>query len=704
MEGFTGFVTRYKTITFVSLCLILMVFLCGSAWARAPVIVHDLDVILDPSRHRLEAVDRISISGEIGRELKFSMWPDLKVTRVLLDKRPARYRFGRGLLAIVIPKSEKPLRLEVAYWGTYDDPAPVQPLNTDNPGFGVTGTIEEKGTMLLAGSGWYPHADGPQRFRITVDAPQGVLALTSGTSLGHDTSDGRTRSRWSVDAPLRGLSLVAGRYVVKTRDFGGVTAATYFSPELQDLSSDYLDAVGRYLQLYSELFGAYAFGQFAVVENFFPTGYAFPGYTLMGRRVLQLPFIKYTSLGHEVAHCWWGNGVLVDPSQGNWSEGLTTYVSDYLYKEHQGKGLAHRRQWLRNYASLVDEHDESALSGFMSRTDPATKAMGYDKGAMVFHMLRQKVGDDLFWASLKEIYARHRFEAVTWTGLQRVFEEKSGRDFEGFFSQWVFRAGSPRLALADVAVNPVEGGFSIQGNLTQTQPYYDLQVALSLQTVAETVHHRIEVRGPKTPFRIAAAAEPRQLTLDPDVHLFRRLAPAELPPTVNRLRGSDAVMVVVTDPTDQQLTRLARRLMLALGHPSAAIGGEAAFARQDLEQTDVIYVGLPEDRFWLGTGGSRLAIDDTQFSLLGQNYPLAGSNFFGVFASRSNYGRLAAVFMPGDLPSASAVSRKIPHYGRYSYLVFNGSTNQAKGTWPVEDSTTMVRWKPGPVRITGGDR
>jgi len=67
--------------------------------------------------------------------------------------------------------------------------------------------------------------------------------------------------------------------------------------------------------------------------EFFPTGFGFSSYTLLGSSVLRLPFILSTSLGHEIAHCWWGNGVYVDYESGNWSEGLTTYVSDYLYTE-----------------------------------------------------------------------------------------------------------------------------------------------------------------------------------------------------------------------------------------------------------------------------------------------------------------------------------------------------------------------------------
>ena len=62
--------------------------------------------------------------------------------------------------------------------------------------------------------------------------------------------------------------------------------------------------------------GPYPFPKFAIVENFFPTGYGFLSYTLLGGSVLKLPFIPETSLRHEIAHSWWGNGVLVDYAAG----------------------------------------------------------------------------------------------------------------------------------------------------------------------------------------------------------------------------------------------------------------------------------------------------------------------------------------------------------------------------------------------------
>ncbi|MEJ2155061.1 MAG: hypothetical protein P8X96_06980 [Desulfobacteraceae bacterium] len=615
-----------------------------------PGIVHDLTVRLDPSRHRLAAVDRLSVQHVRAGRLVFTLAAHLAVSRVEVDGKAADFSFDKGRLVFSLPSSGETHSIRIDYSGVFDDEIPADPINADNPGFGVTGTIDPKGTMLLAGARWYPHSiqEGTSSYNITVNAPAGVMAVTAGRPLGHATENGRAISRWRVAAPLRGLPLVAGPYTIATRRFGNVVAATYFTEPLQHLSEDYLSAVGRYLKLYGELFGPYPFDQFAVVENAFPTGYGFPSFTLMGRRVLQLPFIIHTSLGHEIAHCWWGNGVLVDPSQGNWSEGLTTYVADYLYKERRGQGLAYRRQWLRNYASLVH--------------------------------------------SLRDIYARYRFRAITWSDFQDVFEARAEMDLALFFKQWVFRAGAPKLAFSPIRVTESQQGFEISGSVRQEPPYFDLPLDVALETDREGTVQRIEVTGAQTPFTFTSSGQPKKLTADPEVNVFRRLAPQEVPPTVNSIKGAASVNVVVSDDLGPSAIKLARRLAAAMGLSRARIGREATFDRKAMRDHDLLFVGLPVSKEGLPAGDDQFATTPDGFILKGETFNGDGASFFGVFRHPANEARMAALFIPGQLDLARSVSTKIPHYGKYSYLVFNETRNKVKGTWSIKDSPLSVQW------------
>ena len=94
------------------------------------------------------------------------------------------------------------LQFTVTYSVRFDDPVPVMPVNADNPGYGVSGTISPVGTLLLDGAGWYPQIDADSTtYRLQVEAPAGTIAVTAGRSLGHLTNGNKTVSTWEINYP-----------------------------------------------------------------------------------------------------------------------------------------------------------------------------------------------------------------------------------------------------------------------------------------------------------------------------------------------------------------------------------------------------------------------------------------------------------------------------------------------------------------------
>jgi hypothetical protein len=647
---------------------------------------HSLTIILEPQGHFLQGRDLIHFKPPLPEMIEFELASHARLGAVTVDGRPAEYRFEGGRLMIDGSALAADSAVVVEYGAAFDDPAPDKPLNTDNPGYGVTGAIDERGTLLLSGAGWYPASDQDSAMELVVDAPRGILAVTSGDLVGHADQGDRTLSRWKISGPFSRMSLAAGRFIHRTQPVGdGLWAATYFSQPLEHLSSSYLDAAVGYLQLYNNLFGPYAFNQFAVVENFFPTGYGFAGFTLLGRSVLKLPFIIHTSLGHEIAHSWWGNGVLVDFAEGNWCEGLTTYVADYLYQERRSAQAArqYRLQWLRNYASLVDPEKDFALSRFISRTDPVTKTIGYDKAAMVFHMLRQTVGDTVFWQTLRTVYAERRLKPTSWSDLQRAFEKTADRPLGTFFDQWVFRPGAPMLQLAQVQTRIGSQGQEVFGQLAQQQPHYALQVDLQLTTEKQTVDQQLPLDAARADFAFSTTGSPRMLVADPHVHIFRRLEPQEIPATINSVKGAGDLTICVNPNLDTAWVEAARRLRRSLGVPNARIvqGAPGPSAASEA----LIQIGPCDGGSLRGPVPAVLQTDDERFTFEGKVYDRAqGDSFFGVF--RQN-GSVTALFLPAaDRQAAEQAVLKVTHYGKYSYLIFGGTENRVKGVWPAAQS------------------
>jgi hypothetical protein len=589
------------------------------------------------------------------------------------------------------------MEITVSYEARFSDKAPVAPLYTEDPTYGVTGVISEKGTLLLSDAQWYPHmADTRSSFVIRVEGPAGYEAVTNGKRLVRGIEGKKSMSAWEIAPTLAGVSLSAGPYVVRESSAQGIPVYTYFFSEDDHLAQRYLDATGEYLHLYTGLFGPYPFEKFAVVENFFPTGYGFPSYTLLGRQVVRLDFIPETSLGHEVAHAWWGNGVLVDYAQGNWSEALTAYVADHLFEERASyeQGRDHRLKLLRDFASLVPQEEDFPLSAFSSRMSSASRAVGYGKGAMVFHMARRLIGEEAFWGGLKDVFAHKCFERASWHDFAEAFGRRAKRDMRPFFTQWVSRKGAPSLALENIQLERRGQNWTVTGVLVQSEPYFDLEVPLRLETEGAPVEAHVSLSGKEAPFTLRSFHRPRRLVGDPDVDVFRRLHPSEVPPTINGIKGSKSLVAVAAKGLPKSIQQSASTLLMGLGQENAWSLPEQKTDGSELRNSDVLYLGVPTDPTLLPSLPEGLSISSKGFELHGRTFDKHGDALFTVLPHPKRSDKVVALFLPLSRDAVSAAVRKIPHYGKYSYLVFRDGVNQDKGTWPAATSPMVFYFPP----------
>jgi aminopeptidase N len=196
--------------------------------------------------------------------------------------------------------------------------------------------ISGDGIVLV--SNWHPLADKPMRFSLSADLPHEFTAISEADTFPLTRSGNTVSARFS--RPVTAIHFVAGPYEVKKLQVReDLTLYSLFFAEDADLAEDYLRHGAEYLRRYEQELGPYPYRHYAIVANRLPSGLGIPTFSLFGRTVLRLPFIKTTSLGHEIVHAWFGNGVEVDAHGGNWCEGLTAFLSDHRYREEREKGL-----------------------------------------------------------------------------------------------------------------------------------------------------------------------------------------------------------------------------------------------------------------------------------------------------------------------------------------------------------------------------
>lgn len=541
----------------------------------------------------------------------------------------------------------------------------------------------EIGTFLPKSSNWYPDiVDSLASYRVNLTLPPGQRGLVAGQLVEESESERGYQASFTFPFPSEGIDLMAGPYQIASDAVQGINGKqiqlrTYFHPEINHLARGYIDSVKDYLTLYESWIGEYPFTEFSVVSSPTPTGFGMPTLTYLGINVLRLPFIRATSLGHEVLHNWWGNGVYPDYRQGNWSEGLTTFMADYTYKEFDSHEAARemRLGWLRDFASMMSEQD-SPLVSFTSRTHGASKIVGYNKTAMVFFMLRDQLGEEIFNRAIQALWNTQRFKITSWRHLQDLFEIVSGRDLQVFFSQWLERTGAPKVSVAAVDhVKSDTGQHQLTVTIEQSIPTYQLRVPIAIRSSESEQIRILDFHDQRQTFNIELQSQPLEVALDPDLRVFRQLAKGEAPPILREIMVNRETETMLLSQ-NSEILNIAKNLASKLQHREPRI----IASTDNLPSVPLLVIGLqPQIDAWL-----------VKHKLPTKPDSLANKGTAQAWTfSRSN-GATLAVISASDAASLNALMRPLPHYGRQSFVVFDGPKMIEQGAWPARTQTVAI--------------
>ncbi len=714
-------VTRYSALL-LAFCMLLP----ASLQAR---LHHQLEVRLDPERHHIEVTDTITREDPAAGTLEIQLHPDLvpaiadgagylevlpdrgvgdlsalNITAHNTDMVPRRYR-------VELPAGQE--RFVLHYQGRIRH-ALRQQGEEYARGFRETpGMIDDRGVFLAGSSYWYPQVAGERvSFDLHVQLPPGWSGMTQGERLARDSDDPQVQEHWRCDSPQEEIYLIAGRFSEYTRTTNGVQAMVLLREADAALAQSYLDATAGYVQLYSDLIGPYPYSKFALVENFWETGYGMPSFTLLGPKVIRFPFILHSSYPHEILHNWWGNSVYVDYQNGNWAEGLTSYLADHLVKEQRGQGADYRRGVLQKYTDYVRHRQEFPLSAFRSRHSAVSEAVGYGKTLMLFHMLRRQLGDEVFRQGLQALYRQQRYRVAGFADVEAAFSGVAGRPLQAFFQQWVQRSGSPSLRVTRARVRRADGHHRLSALIEQTQPgaAYALRLPVAVQLEGEEAAWQTELMMDNKQLQLSLdlPAVPLRLDIDPEFDVFRRLDRNEIPPAISQAMGAERVMMVLP---------AAAAPALRAAYEALAAAWQAGDPDKFSVADDAELGQLPDDRaVWLFGWDNRFrdrqlrALRDYDVSAADDTLTIDGTalsrrqHAVVVMARHPANPEQALGWLAADEPAALAgLGRKLPHYGRYSYLAFTGTepANVLKGQWPVVDSPLSITLAEaaGPARL-----
>jgi aminopeptidase N len=230
-------------------------------------------------------------------------------------------------------------------------------------------------------------------------------------------------------------------------------------------------------------------------------------------------------IAHEIAHQWFGNSVTESDWHHIWlSEGFATYLASvYIDKQYGRQRFTEQMKtdrdrvigfYLRSPRPVID----TAITNLMRLLN----ANSYQKGAWVLHMLRQELGDKIFWDGMRSFYGKFRNKNALTSDFEKVMEEASGKDLSGFFYQWLYVAGQPDLKITNT---PSERKGTMEITIEQKQEYlFRFPLELLITSQQGSYREKVEVSNRITKLTVSTGLI-KEIIPDPDVNLLFRQVP-----------------------------------------------------------------------------------------------------------------------------------------------------------------------------------
>jgi Peptidase family M1 domain len=519
------------------------------------VLEHDITARLDPDRFGISATHRMWVRLVApAATLRLRLADDFSVSSVQSGDGGNLLFFrvrDQGTLVVSLgplASREEPFTLVTRYSGRHD-PAPVDEelVQVGRPSVeGIEDVFVDRPPIVYSNrTAWYPRPPNEDfaTARIGFDTPEGWLAVTGGELVRVQGVAGRTLTEYRLAEPGKFLTAIVGKLTdVGMRQEGPQTVRGFAGPRTRRETLDEMGEAQQMLAFYARKFGPSPYPTLGLVvaEGETPAGHSPPGLLylqlrppiLRGRALPQDPAnfsdLPGFFLAHEVAHQWWGQGVAPANYRERWlSEAWAQYAAALWLRERLGERAFY--SMMDRMASWAFRHDDAGpihlgqRLGHLKQQPRYFRAVVYDKGAWVLHMLRGLIGDEAFFTGARTFLERHRYAKAGTEDLRTALEAASGQDLAPYFARWVYETGLPAVTWTATSVG-VAGGFRTTVALRPSRFPGPLPLQISVVTSAGTEQRAIRLAPEGGSVTIDTREAPRRLALNEDRGLLAQIA------------------------------------------------------------------------------------------------------------------------------------------------------------------------------------
>lgn len=391
-----------------------------------------------------------------------------------------------------------------------------------------------------ANSVWFPTIDSPnekmtQEIFITVD--QKYTTLSNGVLMSSKPGPAGTRiDHWKLaepHAPYLAMMAIGEFKKVVDAPWKGKEISYYVEKEYEAHAKAIFGDTKEMIGFYSKKLGVeYPWAKYSqvVVRDYVSGAMENTSATLHGDFVVYQTTREMIDgkkgegvIAHELFHQWFGDLVTCE----SWSnlplnESFATY-GEYLWNEYKhGRGEADAHNYQSKMGYLGSKKEKHLIRFEYDQQEEMFDVFSYNKGGQILHMLRKAVGDEAFFASLKNYLENNRYKAVEIHHLRLAFEEITGRDLNWFFDQWFLRPGRPKLKV-EQKYNPSTQRIELKMEQTQDLdkfPLYRLPLEIDVYVGGKVQRHQIELTDQEQVFFLKCLQSPDWVNVDAERQLL----------------------------------------------------------------------------------------------------------------------------------------------------------------------------------------
>lgn len=393
-----------------------------------------------------------------------------------------------------------------------------------------------------ANSKWFPTIDLPnermtQEIILTVNKK--YTTLSNGLLLSQkENEDGTRTDYWKQSLPAAPyLTMIAiGQFGVVKEKYKNIEVSYYVEPKYVKYAKQIFGETPDMIAYFSSLLGVeYPWEKYSqvAVREYVSGAMENTTATVHGDDILRtekelLDEDGTDVIAHELFHHWFGDLVTCE----SWSnlplnESFANY-SEYIWLSHRyGKdaGDEHLYKDLEIYLNESKTKQANLIRYYYGDKEEMFDGHSYSKGGRVLHMLRNYVGDEAFFASLKLYLNTKKFNSAEIADLRLAFEATTGEDLNWFFDQWFMSSGHP-----EISVNSYYNDTTKQTVLTVKQnqnltfaPLYKLPIAVDVYTSSGKTRNNITITKTEESFYIDSKTKPNLVVFDSDHMLLAEI-------------------------------------------------------------------------------------------------------------------------------------------------------------------------------------